>query len=41
MKDAQTQKTLDAIAKWTSECDQAIALLRWQLLADRLQKKAA
>lgn len=37
----QKQLTLDAIAKWAAECDQELARLRWALLRDRLQKKAA
>jgi hypothetical protein len=36
-----TQQQLDRIAKWAEQCDQELARLRWQLLADRLQKKAA
>lgn len=36
----QKQLTLDAIAKFTQDCDQEVARLRWQLLADRVRKES-
>lgn len=35
----QKQLTLDAIALWAAQCDQELARIRWQLLADRLRKE--
>lgn len=40
-KQIQEQLRLDSIAKWAEQCDQALALIRWQLLRDRLQQKAS